>query len=134
MARMRALASCLALALLAGPIAAVAQELDEVMAEQARRARLIEAGRQAEQLRGRLESVEQDRLRQTYPQAPGEPKAEAPAPISAGQPPPAGRCDGFSRDMEAVIRDEARASTRAAMEQLTLRRQQIYQERLRAGC
>lgn len=36
--------------------------------------------------------------------------------------------------MEAVIREEMRAGTREAMEQLTAKRQQIYTARQRAGC
>jgi hypothetical protein len=112
--------------------------LPELTDEEARRARLREAGRQAEQLRNQLETLEQERLRNAYPAAPAtEPKADKPAPLrfpATAKEEPAGHCDGFSREMEAVIREEMRGGSRAVMEELAARRQQIYLARLRAGC
>ena len=128
MARMH-VAAYLALILLPVPLLAAAQALPELIDEEARRGRLREAGRQAEQLRNQIDMREQDRLRKAYPEAPTAISAPPPAPTE-----PAGRCDGFSRDMEAVIREEMRGGSPAVMEQLTARRQQIYLARQSAGC
>lgn len=64
------------------------------------------------------------------------PRSTAP---SAWTPPPqadpaVARCEGFRRDLEAVLRQEMRGGDHSTMKSLRAQRQSIYQAQLRAGC